>query len=97
MNAQLYTLRWRGKESGPHSFQALERMLEESQICIWHDVLRDGQWTTVEELLKAMAPKTPPLAARGVRRKPPRQPPPRRAAPSAAPRRVKLPILHRRG
>jgi len=71
-------------------------MLEESQICIWHEVLRDGQWIMLEDLLKAMAPKAPPVvAARGQA-----QPAPAAAAapaPSAAPRRTKLPILHRRG
>lgn len=97
MNAELYTLRWRGKESGPHSLAELERMIEATEICIWHDVRQDGQWTTVGEVLRVWVPApSSATAARSLGLSG------STAAPvsgsSSIPRRTKLPVLHpRRG
>ncbi|NMD21088.1 MAG: hypothetical protein BWX48_02881 [Verrucomicrobia bacterium ADurb.Bin006] len=93
MNTQLYTLRWRGKESGPHTWSVLERMLEENEICIWHEVLEGGRWIPVGELLPGVAPT--PASATTLRHQGLSSP---TTAPSGyavgGPRRTKLPLLH---
>lgn len=97
MKAQTYTLRWRGRETGPYPLPVLERMLEDNQICIWHEVLQDGQWITVEDLLRALAPNPQPAVARSQPQPTPAPTPAQRAAHSEVPRRAKLPTLHKRG
>ncbi len=92
MNVQFYTLRWRGVESGPYPFPVLERMLEESQICLWHEVLQNDQWITLEELLMTLAP-TPQLAAAKTQAQQPKTVP-QTAVPVGPSPRAKLPRLH---
>lgn len=97
MNTQLYTLRWRGKESGPHTWSALERMLQENEICIWHEVLEGGRWTTVSELLPGLSP-TPASAATLRHQGLSSSTTARSGAAGGVPRRTELPVLHpRRG
>ena len=96
MNTQLYTLRWHGKEAGPYSWSDIERMLEDNQVCLWHDVLKDGRWIILEDLLKAMAPAPQPVVAKSQSQTQPAAAVAQTVDSSGGPRRTKLPTLHHR-
>jgi TM2 domain-containing membrane protein YozV len=60
---RLYTLRWRGREMGPYSLEEINRKLDDHQIGTGHEILVDGEWTTLERFLEAERPPAPVLAA----------------------------------
>ncbi len=48
-----YTLRWRGRESGPFALSEINRQLDEHEIGMSHEILCDDKWMTLEEFLSA--------------------------------------------
>jgi hypothetical protein len=62
-DTQEYTLRWRGRSSGPYPVAEINRMLDDHEIGMGHEILYEDEWITVEEFLtnlrKAAAPPAP--------------------------------------
>ena len=44
-----YTLRWRGRQSGPYPVSEINRMLDDHEIGMGHEILHQDQWITLEE------------------------------------------------
>ena len=71
---QQLTLRWRGRETGPYPVSEINRLLDEHEIGMGHEILSGGKWITLEEffasppkpsaLPPAQPPSSPPLAAK---------------------------------
>ncbi len=58
-----YTLRWRGRESGPYPLSEINRMLDEHDIGTGHEILYQEKWMALEEFFAATAKAaTPPPA-----------------------------------
>jgi TM2 domain-containing membrane protein YozV len=62
-----YQLRWRGRLSGPYPVSEINRMLDEHEIGMGHEILYEEKWIVLEEFLAAAsksapAPMTPPTA-----------------------------------
>jgi TM2 domain-containing membrane protein YozV len=59
-----YPLRWRGRQSGPHPLSEINRLLDDHEIGMEHEILYQDQWISLEEffsaLRKAAAPAPPP-------------------------------------
>ena len=69
---QQYTLRWRGRETGPWPVSEINRKLDEHEIGMGHEILCQDKWITLEEFFAAPPkPAAPPPA------RPPGPPPPR--------------------
>ena len=60
---RLYTLRWRGREMGPYSLEEINRKLDDHQIGTGHEILLEGEWTTLERFLDAERPSATVLAS----------------------------------
>ena len=82
MKPNSYPIRWCGVQSGPYPLELLERMLDQGDLCLWHEVLVDGQWQFLGDLLRLMNPPPTPT------------PPAQTSGPT---RRRLLPRLHQRG
>jgi TM2 domain-containing membrane protein YozV len=58
-----YPLRWRGRQSGPYPVSEINRMLDDHEIGMGHEILYQDEWITLEEFLaafqKAAASATP--------------------------------------
>jgi TM2 domain-containing membrane protein YozV len=55
MNDSLeYTLRWRGRSSGPYPVAEINRMLDEHEIGMGHEILYENEWITLEDFLSAL-------------------------------------------
>jgi len=50
-NSETYQVRWRGKVTGPFPLASLQAMLSRNEISLMHEVLVDGRWLSLEELL----------------------------------------------
>ena len=48
-----YTLRWRGRQFGPYSIEKINRMLEEHELGMGHEILCENKWITLGEFLSA--------------------------------------------
>jgi TM2 domain-containing membrane protein YozV len=72
-----FTLRWRGRQSGPYPVSEINRMLDDHKIGMGHEIFYEDEWITLEAFLAALqkaaapaAPQTPaafptiPLAPR---------------------------------
>jgi TM2 domain-containing membrane protein YozV len=63
-DSQEYTLRWRGRPSGPYPVAEINRMLDDHEIGMGHEIFYQDEWITLEEFLaalrKAAAPAAPP-------------------------------------
>ncbi len=57
---QDYLLRWRGREMGPYSLDEINRQLDDHKIGMGHDILCEGQWTTLEQFFAAQQPPVAP-------------------------------------
>ena len=68
-----FTLRWRGKTSGPYNLAALRTMLDRDEVSLMHEVLCHGRWIVLEELLAQSSADAPPPAKVPL---PPLPPPP---------------------
>jgi len=54
-----YKLRWRGRQSGPYPVSEINRMLDEHEIGMGHEILHEEKWIVLEEFFAA-ASKTAP-------------------------------------
>ena len=54
-----YLLRWHGREIGPCSVQAINRMLDDHEIGLGHEIQCEGTWMSLEEFLATVAPTAP--------------------------------------
>jgi hypothetical protein len=52
--SQEYELRWRGRQSGPHPLAEINRMLDEHEIGMGHEILYRNEWITLEAFLAAL-------------------------------------------
>ena len=76
--------RWRGQISGPYSQQEILQKLDEHDIGLWHEIGRNGEWTTLGECVDQQKREREAAA------KPPPEDRPRAAAKAQA-MRVELP------
>ena len=53
-DAPEYSLRWRGRQSGPFSLAEINRQLDEHQIGMGHEIHYHGQWISLEEFFVAL-------------------------------------------
>jgi len=65
-----YTLRWRGRQSGPYTIERINRLLDDHQIGMGHEIQYEEQWISLQEFFarrKAAEPpaRSAPPAARG--------------------------------
>jgi hypothetical protein len=69
---QSYSIRWKGQTSGPYANARLRQMLNDGEISLSHQLMKDGRWITVEEFAevsgwlskpKAVTPPKAPTAA----------------------------------
>lgn len=44
-----FLLRWRGRQEGPYTAEALEAKLASNQVGLLHEVLHNGRWVTLRE------------------------------------------------
>jgi TM2 domain-containing membrane protein YozV len=62
-DSQEYTLRWRGRQSGPYAVPEINRMLDDHKIGMGHEIFYLDEWITLEAffaaLQKAAVPATP--------------------------------------
>jgi len=49
-----YALRWRGRQSGPYPVAEINRMLDEHEIGMGHEILYQDEWITLEEFFPAI-------------------------------------------
>jgi len=63
-DTQEYTLRWRGRPSGPYPIAEINRMLDEHEIGMGHEILYEDEWITLEEFLSALRKASAPAAPR---------------------------------
>jgi len=59
MSDEDYIVRWKGVRSGPYALEQILRMLEDGKVSMSHEVMIDGKWQTLDELVSAKIP--PPL------------------------------------
>ena len=59
MSDQDYIVRWKGMQSGPYALEQILRMLDDGKVSLSHEVMIDGKWQTLDELVSARIP--PPL------------------------------------
>jgi hypothetical protein len=50
-NEPSHKLRWRGTESGPYPWSAIEQMLAELQIGLHHEIEHEGRWFTLRDFI----------------------------------------------
>jgi len=62
-DSQEYTLRWRGRSSGPYPVAEINRMLDDHEIGMGHEILYQDQWITIEEFLSNLRKAAGPAAA----------------------------------
>ena len=43
-----YTLRWRGRQSGPYPVSEINRMLDDHKIGMGHEIFCEDEWITLE-------------------------------------------------
>lgn len=60
---QSYSIRWKGQTSGPYADSRLRQMLNDGEISLSHQLLKDGRWITVEELAEGSGWLSKPKAA----------------------------------
>jgi TM2 domain-containing membrane protein YozV len=61
-DSQEYTLRWRGRPSGPYPVAEINRMLDDHEIGMGHEILYQDEWITLEEFLSALRKTAVPAA-----------------------------------
>jgi TM2 domain-containing membrane protein YozV len=60
---QEYKLRWRGRETGPYALPEICRKLDDHEIGMGHEILRQGAWITLDEFFALPLEPAPPPAA----------------------------------
>lgn len=51
MNAPAYSMRWRGRETGPFSIADIEERLDAHEVGLWHELFHNGRWVTLKEFI----------------------------------------------
>jgi TM2 domain-containing membrane protein YozV len=59
-DVQEYSLRWRGRTSGPFPVAEINRMLDDHEIGMGHEIFYQEAWITVEEFLAAIRKQSAP-------------------------------------
>jgi TM2 domain-containing membrane protein YozV len=90
-DSQEYLLRWRGRQSGPYPVSEINRMLDDHEIGMGHEILYQDEWITVEQFLAALqkAAAPAPTAPRPVSHTTAPAPPPRE---KSSPLRIKVSV-----
>jgi TM2 domain-containing membrane protein YozV len=52
--SQEYLLRWRGRQSGPHPVPEINRMLDEHEIGMGHEILYQDEWISLERFFSKL-------------------------------------------
>lgn len=60
---QSCSIRWKGQTSGPYADSRLRQMLNDGEISLSHQLLKDGRWITVEEFAEISGWLSKPKAA----------------------------------
>lgn len=68
-----YTVKWKGRTSGPFSLDELRQRFESREIGGMHEVLVDGKWVTVRVFFRGLPPAEPSVVPPSP---PPLSPPP---------------------
>jgi hypothetical protein len=63
-DSQEYTLRWRGRPSGPYPVAEINRMLDDHEIGMGHEIFYQDEWITLEEFLSALRTAAAPAGSR---------------------------------
>jgi TM2 domain-containing membrane protein YozV len=53
-DSQEYQLRWRGRQSGPYPVNEINRMLDDHEIGMGHEILYNEKWITLEEFFTTL-------------------------------------------
>jgi TM2 domain-containing membrane protein YozV len=56
--SQEHELRWRGRQSGPYPVSEINRMLDDHEIGMGHEILYQDEWITLEEFFAALQKAT---------------------------------------
>jgi TM2 domain-containing membrane protein YozV len=56
--SQEFELRWRGRQSGPYPVSEINRMLDDHEIGMGHEILYQDEWITLEEFFAALQKAT---------------------------------------
>ena len=49
-----YVLRWRGRQSGPYTLEQINRLLDDHEIGMGHEIEYQNNWITLEEFLETV-------------------------------------------
>jgi TM2 domain-containing membrane protein YozV len=60
---QQFKLRWRGRSSGPYPVSEINRMLDDHEIGMGHEILYEERWIVLEEFFAATSKPAPAPAA----------------------------------
>ena len=63
-DSQEYTLRWRGRQSGPYPVSEINRMLDEHKIGMGHEIFYQDEWISLEAFFSALQKAATPAAPR---------------------------------
>jgi TM2 domain-containing membrane protein YozV len=63
-DSQEYTLRWRGRQSGPYPVSEINRMLDDHKIGMGHEIRYQDEWITLEAFFAALQKAAAPAAPR---------------------------------
>ena len=48
----IYSIRWRGRETGPFSVADIEERLDAHEVGLWHEILHKGRWVTLKDFIE---------------------------------------------
>jgi TM2 domain-containing membrane protein YozV len=63
-DSEAYSLRWRGRQSGPYPVSEINRMLDDHVIGMGHEILHKEEWITLEEFFSALRKSAAPAVQR---------------------------------
>jgi TM2 domain-containing membrane protein YozV len=63
-DSQEYSLRWRGRRSGPYPVSEINRLLDDHKIGMGHEILYQDEWITLEQFFAALHNAAAPAAPR---------------------------------
>jgi uncharacterized RDD family membrane protein YckC len=80
-----YSVKWKGRTSGPFSLDELRRRFDSREIGGMHEVLVDGKWITVRAFFRSLQPAAPTVVTTPPPPPPPLPPPMLQTYPGAPP------------
>jgi hypothetical protein len=63
-DSQEFTLRWRGRQSGPYPVAEINRMLDDHKIGMGHEIFYQDEWITLDAFFAALQKAAAPAAPR---------------------------------